>query len=71
MTVDELREHLTEWSEKGYGDVTVVITADGRHVLHELEGDSGVDLTEAHDPNLLVMTDDVDPDNPSAVVVLF
>ena len=44
---------------------------DGRHVLHELEGDSGVDLTEEHDPNLLVVTDDVDPDDPNAVVVLF
>jgi hypothetical protein len=71
MKVDELREHLTRWSEQGYGDLTVVITADGRHVLHELEGDSGVDLTEERDPNLLLMADEVNADDPNAVVVLF
>ncbi|MGI5818096.1 MAG: hypothetical protein ACOX9R_08355 [Armatimonadota bacterium] len=71
MTVDELRRRLDDLSEQGYGNLTVVITAEGRHVLHELEGDSGVDLTEEHDPNLLVMAESVDPDDPNAVVVLF
>jgi hypothetical protein len=70
MTVDKLLRRLNDLSEQGYGGVDVVVTADGKEVLWQLEGDVGVDLTDLQDANKLTHAEEVEPDNPNAVVVL-